>query len=327
MNNGKISVIIPVFRTEEYLEKCIRSVISQTYDRLEIILVDDGSDDNCPDICDRYAEKDGRIVVIHKENGGLSSARNAGLSAATGDYIAFVDSDDYLDGKIYETLVFAMEDSDISICGYYSVKGESVKKQVGFSEKTVLSKNEALKELFRDEKIKNHVWNKLFKKELFDNICFPDGRTFEDILTTYKLFENAKKITYVPYAGYYYADRATAISKQKNSETCFSRYWAHYLRYEDISKRIPEYDEILLRQLFIQARAYMLSLSDEKSEHTMLVTGFFLKNREKLASSEELGFFEKKQAVAISERNISKIKALDIFRKAQKLFEHIFERN
>lgn len=324
MANGKVSVIIPVFRTEKYLKKCIDSVLSQTYGNLEIVLVDDGSDDNSPSICDKYAERDERILVIHKENGGLSSARNAGLLKATGDYIAFADSDDYIDRDMYENLVENIEDSDILICGYYSVKGDSIKKQPGFSERTVLSKDEALKELFKDEKIKNHVWNKLFRKELFENIEFPEGKTFEDILTTYKLFEKAEKITFVPYFGYYYVDREDAISKQKDSETCFSRYWAHYLRYEDAPKRIPEYDGILLKQLLIQARAYMLSQPDEKSVHTLLVSGFFSKNKEHIASCEELEFFEKKQAIAIAERNIFKIKVIDIFRKARKLFKRIF---
>lgn len=324
MTDGKISVIIPVFRTEKYLEKCIDSVLSQTYDNLEVIIVDDGSDDNCPSVCDNYAAKDERILVIHKENGGLSSARNAGLLRATGDYIAFVDSDDYVDENMYKRLIEAIEGSDIAVCAYYSVKGDTVKKHDGFGERTVFSHDDALTELFRDEKIKNHVWNKLFRKELFDGILFPDGKTFEDILTTYRLFENAEKVTYIPYAGYYYIDRETAISKQKDSETCFSRYWAHYLRYEDASKRIPEYEGILFRQLFIQARAYMLSQPDKKSAHTLLVTGFFSKNKEHIASCGKLGFFEKKQAAAISERNVSKIKIIDIFRKAQKLLKRIF---
>ena len=123
INKKKLSIIIPVFNVEEYLPKCIESVVNQTYDNLEILLINDGSTDNSGVICDNFAHKDERVKVVHKENGGLSAARNLGLSLATGHYIAFLDSDDYIDSEMYETLVDALEnaDADIAACGFKEI--------------------------------------------------------------------------------------------------------------------------------------------------------------------------------------------------------------
>ena len=325
MSDGTISVIIPVFRTEKYLEKCIGSVMAQTYEKLEIILVDDGSDDKSGEICDSFAKKDSRIRVIHKDNGGLSSARNAGLEASGGDYIAFVDSDDYINSRMYEELMSALDGADISICGYYTVNSKGETNHSAYSEKTVLSKDEALRELFRDEKIKNHVWNKLFKKELFSSVSFPEGRIFEDILTTYKLFEKAEKIACIPYSGYYYCDRDGAISKNASYETCLARYNAHLDRFGDVKLRARDSKDVLLRQLYIQARAYLFS-NPQSIEDTMAVRDFFTANEKCILSSKEFSPIERLQVQTIVNCDTALIKLVDILRKAEKLLRRRTER-
>lgn len=165
--NNKVSVIVPVYKVEKYLDRCVESIVNQTYKNLEIILVDDGSPDNCPQLCDSWAEKDSRIKVIHKENGGVSSARNAGIDAASGEYIGFVDSDDYLDSKMYEELVTQLESSasDISCC---LLKTAAVSDGAGKTE--TFDQNSFLNYMFK--KGDYSVCNKLFSKNLIRDIRF-----------------------------------------------------------------------------------------------------------------------------------------------------------
>ena len=136
-----ISVIIPIYNVEKYLNKCIDSIINQTYKNLEIILVDDGSPDNCPQICDEYAKKDNRIKVIHKKNGGVSSARNVGLINSTGNYIGFIDPDDYIEPIMYEKLLKVLKESNtlVSMCGFYKIKDNKIIKIDNYDEKIISS--------------------------------------------------------------------------------------------------------------------------------------------------------------------------------------------
>ena len=186
MKNDLISIIIPVYKVEKYLEKCIESVLKQTYTNLQIILVDDGSPDNCGKICDEYDKKDSRIEVIHKANGGLSDARNVGISKAKGRYIGFVDSDDYIKEDMYEILLNLIKkyDADVSICNLYDVidGNECIRnKENGIRE---YSRLDILKEVLLDKNIQSYAWNKLYEKELFDEIKYPIGKKYEDIGTT-----------------------------------------------------------------------------------------------------------------------------------------------
>lgn len=176
MNNELISVIIPVYKVEKYLDECIQSVINQTYKNLEIILVDDGSPDNCGKICDEYAKKDNRIKVIHKENGGLSSARNAGLDIARGEYISFIDSDDYVSKDFIKNMSIQMANADLIICGMKNVYKEDEKCD---EKENVVIKNETLTFIEANQKLikpKNEIYvtacNKLYRRELFDNLRF-----------------------------------------------------------------------------------------------------------------------------------------------------------
>lgn len=203
----EISVIVPIYKAESFLSECINSIVNQSFRDIEIVLVDDGSPDNCPKICDEYAEKDSRIVVIHQKNGGISAARNAGIEAAKGKYISFCDSDDFFDEDFLSTLYSVMKErnADIVTCRFKGIYPDRtvVKSNTGnIIEYTNL---EAMDELFFGEgpmpevrlKINVVSWNKLYTKELFDNIRFPVGEMNDDVGTAYKLVHAAKKIVYI----------------------------------------------------------------------------------------------------------------------------------
>ena len=215
MEKELISIIVPIYNVEKYLNKCVESILKQTYDNLEIILVDDGSLDNCGNICDEYAKKDSRIIVLHKTNGGLSDARNKGINIAKGKYIGFVDSDDYIDNDMFEILynLCKNNNADISMISYKEIENEIIiNENSNYTNKVFKYNNiEAIKELLKDEKIKNYAWNKLYKKELFDGIEYPIKMAYEDVGTTYKLFEKAKKIIWYDIPKYNYIRRGTSI--------------------------------------------------------------------------------------------------------------------
>lgn len=243
-NKSLISVIIPFYNVEAYASKCIESVINQTYRNLEIILVDDGSPDNCGKIIDEYAKKDKRIKVIHKKNGGLSDARNKGIEVATGKYIGFVDSDDYIKEDMYEYLhnLIIDNDADIAICGvldFYEDK-ELVIPNV---EEDIKNYNsvDAIKELLLDNSIRSHAWDKLYKRELFTKDCYyPKGKKMEDIATTYKLFEKAKKVVVSNVPKYYYLQRSNGIMLSKSTGMWIDYYELSLERYKYIKDKYPE---------------------------------------------------------------------------------------
>ncbi|ETI67556.1 glycosyltransferase family 2 protein [Neobacillus vireti] len=216
-----ISIIVPVYNLEAYLEKCIKSIIIQTIKNIEVILINDGSTDESGVICDSYASMDCRIKVIHKKNGGLSSARNAGMKIASGEYIGFVDGDDYVDRNMFGELYWLCENtnSDISICKFGRELNENLSNEMTekpFCEE--MDKIEAMRQLFKGELYRFSVCNKLFKKSCFENIVFPEGRIHEDLSTTYKLFSNANKVVYTNYIGYIYVKRDNSILASRFNE-------------------------------------------------------------------------------------------------------------
>lgn len=214
----KISVIVPIYNVEKYLERCIESIINQTYKNLEIILIDDGSPDKCGTICDKYSKMDSRIVVIHKENGGLSDARNAGIKVATGDYISYIDSDDYIDTDMYEYMINELEfqNSDIVICGIYKEfeDGKSYIKTNRSIER--LENKEALIRLNSFASFDMAVWNKLYKKSVIEGIEFPIGKKSEDYFVMYQYFNKSQMISILPDPKYHYLQRENSISRGKN---------------------------------------------------------------------------------------------------------------
>ncbi len=212
-SQGTISVIVPVYNVENQLERCLQSLISQTYTQLEIILVDDGSADNSGDMCEKYAAKDSRIKVIHQENKGLSGARNAGLDVATGEYIFFLDSDDYLAITALEKLINQSNrcNADIVACGFAHVYDNGTESTFTSSAPAQYSGREAVLQMMTTNNICSTAWNKLYKADLWKDIRFPVGRLHEDEATTYKLLFNANLVAYLPECLYKYYQRDDSI--------------------------------------------------------------------------------------------------------------------
>lgn len=238
----KISVIVPIYNVENYLEKCISSILAQSYTNLEILLVDDGSTDSCSKICDNFANLDSRIIVIHKKNGGLSDARNVGIESSTGDYILFVDGDDYVSvdlcGVLLENLLNS--DSDISICNFYwKYKSQMQIDVLPVSEGGILYKEEILEKTFVPNSVTMIVaWNKLYRRSLFftkERIRYPIGILHEDEFTTFRLLYTAKKIILVDRPLYYYVQRKNSITSSFNERNIkdYSEVVSFYLRWSN----------------------------------------------------------------------------------------------
>ena len=208
-----ISVIVPIYGVEKYLNKCVESIIGQTYCNLEIILVDDGSPDGCGEICDEWANTDKRVKVVHKENGGLSDARNAGLQIATGELISFIDSDDYIEPTFFETLYNAMQQSgaEIAECGtrYVGEDGEVLK--IRASQDGEFDTLTALTKLINEQGLYQTVWNKLYRRQVIEGILFAKGKYNEDEFWTYRVFDRGNKIVSVEQPLYNYLQRGSSI--------------------------------------------------------------------------------------------------------------------
>lgn len=235
-----ISVIIPIYNVEAYLDECIASVIAQTYSNLEIILVDDGSPDNCPQMCDEWAAKDSRIRVIHKENGGLSDARNAGIDIATGEYIAFVDSDDWIEPEMYEIMLAALknENADICACNILSCFPDRICPW-GCQEYAVGEPERFLEMIYSDTSFPVAAWNKLYPRWMWEDIRFPVGKICEDAFTTYRLVHSAKRIVQIPEALYCYRIRENSIMTSAFRLQRMDEEEAWRVNYEFIRENYP----------------------------------------------------------------------------------------
>lgn len=278
----KISIIVPVYNVEKYLSKCIDSLIQQTFKSYEIILVNDGSQDNSGRICDKYRLLDSRITVIHKENGGLSSARNAGLGVAKGEYIAFVDSDDWVNSDMYEVLYnYGKEyNADIVQCGYKIVFNENeVNNNIIKDEVEFYNNIEAIQKIYSEDNVEFTVsWNKIYKSELFKEIRFPNGKIHEDEYTTYKLMFKCEKIVRVKGEYYYYRQVPESIMN--------SKYNKKRLDILDALEERSEYFKGIDRQLYLKTidqycykiiQCYSLYKSNNDDNITLLA----IKNRAK----------------------------------------------
>ena len=225
----KVSVIIPVYNVEKYLNKCVDSVINQTYKNLEIILVDDGSLDNCPKLCDDYAKSDERIKVIHKINEGVSVARNVGISVASGEYVCFFDSDDFVEEDVLEKMLDAIVEKayDVCVCGYsvdiYNKEGEKESASEVVPWKQVCE-NLSLIECEKNLGICGYAWNKLYRKEFLthNGLFFEEGTSLiEDLLFNSMAISKGAKVCFLPYAGYHYIQRQRETLGVKYYENFF----------------------------------------------------------------------------------------------------------
>ena len=246
MEQPKISIIVPVYKVESYLRQSLDSITAQTYHNLEIILVDDGSPDGCGAICDAYGAKDGRFRVIHQPNGGVAAARNAGLGAATGDWIGWVDADDWIDADMFQYLLHnaLMEQADVCICGRYEeLPGRTV--HFGRTERALLDQQAALKALLENRDLDDALYDKLWKKELFQGIRFPAGRTYEDLATVYRLLGRAERILCLPEQKYHYRRRSGSIVGDAALPNRMNHYLAARQRYSDMVDVWPELQYLL----------------------------------------------------------------------------------
>ena len=246
MHNPLISIIVPIYGVERYIRKCLDSLVNQTYHNLEFILVDDGSPDGCGVICDEYAEKDHRIRVIHKENGGVSSARNAGLAMITGQWIGWVDPDDWIERDMFEYMLChaISSEADVVVCGRYEEFSEKSRFR-GWKEKISFDTEQVLQALLDDQTLQNFLWDKLWKRELFDDVVFPEGRVFEDISVIFGILERTKKVVCLPEAKYHYRQRIGSITTELSLKNKMQCYLAMKQRLSQPSDRWPQFREKL----------------------------------------------------------------------------------
>ena len=244
MEQTIISVIVPIYKVERYLRQCVDSILNQTHSALEVILVDDGSPDGSGKICDEYAARDSRVRVIHKKNGGLSDARNAGIDIARGDYIAFVDSDDWLEPDTYESMLAAMEkyQAKLVCAGRFDNSDETGACTVGLcpEKEELLPAVPLVRKIFHWDHMDAAAWDKLYARELFREIRYPVGRVMEDIPTTYRLVLLAGGGVLLPKPVYHYRCRSGSITYSAVSERNFHLSENAAMVYEDISRTVPE---------------------------------------------------------------------------------------
>ena len=236
----KLSVIIPVYRVEATLDRCVESVVGQTFTDMEVILVDDGSPDGCPAMCDAWARRDARIRVIHKHNGGLSDARNAALDVASGEYVTFADSDDFLDQSTYAAVMAKAIGNDITEFPLFRFYGSAWQKEIRFSDTTYESPTDYW---LRGRAYEHsYAWNKIYRRQLFDGVRFPVGKVFEDVFTLPLLLHRARNVATVADGCYYYCYNPQGITSTAQGaqlamlleahlkaigEWCDDRYYLH----------------------------------------------------------------------------------------------------
>lgn len=240
----KLSIIVPVYKVRRHLQRCIESILQQTYTDYELILVDDGSPDNCGAICERYAQECDKVKVIHKKNGGLSSARNAGIAAARGEYITFVDGDDTVaEGTYYYNMHILQTNPDIDILEYPIIKYyESPRSEIiSFTSEKIKGNENVFKDWIK-RKGYNHCFacNKIYRADMFMFIRYPEGEVFEDILITPQLFEGSENVYYSGYGFYYYYDHPESIS---NTFTFKSKYFI-YRNFVQLHDKVSKYPEL-----------------------------------------------------------------------------------
>ena len=277
MKEEKISVIVPIYKVEQLLSRCVESIQNQTYKNLEIILVDDGSPDKCGDICEDYVEKDSRIRVIHKSNGGLSDARNVVIEFASGKYICVVDSDDWLDLDMIEMLYNVCTDrgADIVECSFRNIYSNYIQEETRCTAAVTEADSVFALEGMLDWKyFKPVAWNKIYKRATIGDIRYPVGKIHEDEFTTYKYFYNANKLVYVDVSKYNY-DRTRTDSitgtgfGEQSIDACFAfRERLDFFREHHIDTLIRKLNDIYCYQvLYYASRCYQLKIEGDNVKH------------------------------------------------------------
>lgn len=283
MNYPLISVIVPCYNVEAFLDKCVESVVGQTYQNLEIFLVDDGATDSTTQICDDWAKKDNRINVIHKTNGGLSDARNVAIDVATGEYLVFVDSDDYIPSDHIEFLyqLLIKYDADISVCTSISFyEGNLPQEDLNYVTEGVESSMRGIEMMFYQKVFDNTAWGKLYKRKLFKDIRYPYGLIYEDLATTYKLFAIAQNIAYSTAPKYYYLLRSNSLDGGSMSS---KRFESAVKILEQLKEDKDRYDQSVQRAFRCRILSFsfhiLLQLSGAEKEKQKIMLQYIKENR------------------------------------------------
>ena len=264
-----ISVIVPVYNVELYLDQCVTTLINQSYHNLDIILVDDGSTDNSSAMGDAWAKKDSRIKVIHKENGGLSDARNAGLKIVSGKYISLIDSDDIVDVDMLAQLYQALEESnaDIAECSYVKFEDGQPDFSAGSSSTTVFDTEAALRELLLERAFRYTACNKLYRREIFTRLQFEVGKLHEDVFFTYQAFGMANRVVKLDAPLYGYRQRSGSIMGSAFSLRNLDSLEARYRQLAFIRERFPSLEELAQQQFLGSCRYFgQLALRSENPQ-------------------------------------------------------------
>lgn len=258
----QISVIVPIYKVEAYLDKCVQSIVDQTYTDLEIILVDDGSPDRCGDMCEAWAKKDSRIKVIHKENGGLSDARNAGLMIASGSLVSFIDSDDWIKPEFLQTLYDAMQcqNAQIAECAIHLVdEAGNILHSRGPAQTQLIGKMEALRRLILEDGVYQTVWNKLYRRDVIEGVLFEKGKYNEDDFWTYQIFDRIERLALVERPLYNYLQRGGSIMGAGYNPRRLDGLEARFCRMEYLQK-YEELGNLTQQQLMLDCLWHLQSV-------------------------------------------------------------------
>lgn len=318
-----ISVIVPVYNVEQFLTRCVDSILAQTYEALEIILVDDGSKDASGKICDELAEKDGRIKVIHKENGGLSSARNTGIDAATGEYLAFVDSDDWIEADSYAYMLGLMKkyDAKLACAGRYDVDGKTGEKALGLCPKKeeCISAEEMVGRIFLWDGCDSSACDKLYHRSLFETFRYPDGKVCEDVPTTYRIVLKAERVVMCDKPIYNYYHRPNSISTQKAITEKSFHFSQHTAEIYDFIREHQPNIEPQACYFRVRSLSHILLLLEQAEEDVRENFRNEYRSARK-ALREHTGFILKSQYFGKKERITNLLLILGLYRQLRPIF-------
>lgn len=320
----KLSIVVPVYKVERFLDKCIESILAQTFTDFELILVDDGSPDNCGKMCDEWAAKDNRIKVIHKKNGGLSDARNTGIDVAQGDYIGLVDSDDYIKPDMFEVLVGNLEKykADISMCGYADVYANRVRKDNLDRKVYEWDQEEAIYQILLGKLLSVHAVVKLYKHSLFENVRYPVGKISEDAYIIMDILKQIKKAVFTPYSAYYYVHRGESINTSKFKEIDLTRIEAHEKNYYFIKKNYPVMEKLAFSRYLgaVGFVAHKIAMTPEEPLDR-IKKDLFKKLERNLITIYKSEYFSLKRKVSLTVLIMSRSAYRNLMRSLYKMFK------
>lgn len=263
-----VSIIVPIYNMEIYLERCLNSLIWQTYKTIEIILVDDGSTDNSGNICDLYARRDARVKVAHIDNGGQARARNVGIEMAKGSYISFVDSDDWVSLDSIAIMVSIIEtyDVDVAVSSFEEKTAFDSYKYAKFTKVEICSAQRAMEDYFY-QKIGSSPWAKLYRKTLFEDIRYPEGEIYEDVEPSFYLIEKAKSVAETNAVTYFYFDRNNSTVKSNFSEKKMNYYYATHNLLELVRGKYPKLEMAAISRMIWADVHLIVHMGDERSKY------------------------------------------------------------